>query len=81
MNARVRLRQLIDDVITTGNSTAQACEQFLKAGYRIVGIVALVDREQGGKETLERQFGPVRTVFRKSDFPRIAEYEDLCKNV
>lgn len=66
---------VVDDVITTGNSTKQACEHFLEAGYRIVGIVALVDREQGGKQSLERQFGTVTSVFKKSDFPRIAEYE------
>jgi len=66
---------VVDDVITTGSSTKQACEQFLGSGYRIVGIIALVDREQGGKQSLERQFGTVRAVFKKSDFPRIAEYE------
>jgi len=66
---------VVDDVITTGKSTKTACEQFVEAGYRIVGIIALVDREQGGKEVLERQFGSVKAVFTKSDFPRIQMYE------
>ena len=66
---------VVDDVITTGNSTRIACEQFLAAGYKIVGIIALVDREQGGRQALEQQFGVVRSVFRKSDFPRIADNE------
>jgi orotate phosphoribosyltransferase len=59
---------VVDDVITTGNSTRQACEEFLKAGYRIVGIIALVDREEGGKEGLARDYGLVRTIFTKRDF-------------
>ncbi|MCB2261646.1 MAG: orotate phosphoribosyltransferase [Candidatus Thiosymbion ectosymbiont of Robbea hypermnestra] len=64
---------VIDDVITTGGSTAKACEQFLQDGYEIVGIIALVDREAGGVESLQQNYScKVRSVFRKSDFPRIA---------
>lgn len=65
---------VVDDVITTGKSTAQACDQFIEAGYKIVGIIALIDREQGGRQNLEK-YGNVRSVFTKSDFPKIAEYE------
>jgi len=64
---------VVDDVITTGGSTARACEQFLQDGYEIVGIVALVDREAGGAEDLKRKYGcDVHAIFKKSDFPRIA---------
>jgi len=64
---------VVDDVITTGGSTAKACEQFLRDGYEIVGIVTLVDREAGGVENLKRKYGcTVCSIFRKSDFPRIA---------
>jgi len=65
---------VVDDVITTGSSTAAACDQLLKHGYEIVGILALVDREAGGAEALERKYQcPVRSLFKKSDFPRIVE--------
>jgi len=64
---------VVDDVITTGGSTAKACEQFLGNGYRIVGIIALVDREAGGVENLQRKYGcTVSSIFKKGDFPRIA---------
>lgn len=64
---------VVDDVITTGGSTAKVCEQFLQDGYEIVGIIALVDREAGGVESLQQSYNcKVRSVFRKSDFPRIA---------
>jgi len=64
---------VVDDVITTGGSTAKACEQLLGNGYEIVGIVALVDREAGGVEDLQRKYGcAVCSIFKKGDFPRIA---------
>lgn len=64
---------VVDDVITTGSSTRQAAEKFQAAGYEIVGIIALIDREAGGAEQLAAQFGcPVRSIFRKRDFPRLA---------
>ena len=63
---------VVDDVVTTGSSTEAACDAFIAAGYDIVGIVALVDRESGGRETLERKYDcPVGAIFRKRDFPRI----------
>ena len=63
---------VVDDVVTTGASTEAACDAFIAAGYDIVGIVALVDRESGGCETLAQKYDcPVSAIFRKRDFPRI----------
>ncbi|MGR9105634.1 MAG: orotate phosphoribosyltransferase [Gammaproteobacteria bacterium] len=63
---------VVDDVITSGGSTRQACENFLASGYKIIGIIALVDREQGGAESLQKQFGvPVLSIFKRSDFPKL----------
>ena len=63
---------VVDDVVTTGASTETACDAFIAAGYDIVGIAALVDREFGGCETLAEKYDcPVSAVFRKRDFPRI----------
>ena len=65
---------VVDDVFTTGSSTVTACDAFAAAGYDIVGIVALVDRESGGCERLAEKYGcPVGAVFRKRDFPRIVQ--------
>lgn len=60
---------VIDDVITSGGSIRTACEEFKKEGYDIVGIIALIDRMAGGKESLESDFGTVFTLFDKNDFP------------
>ena len=66
---------VVDDVITTGNSTKHACTHFAEAGYRIIGIVALVDREQGGRQALEAQYRMMRAVYKRSDFPQSTQYE------
>nr|VFK38000.1 MAG: orotate phosphoribosyltransferase [Candidatus Kentron sp. SD]VFK42725.1 MAG: orotate phosphoribosyltransferase [Candidatus Kentron sp. SD]VFK78219.1 MAG: orotate phosphoribosyltransferase [Candidatus Kentron sp. SD] len=65
---------VVDDVITTGGSTAKACDELIDAGCRVIGIVALIDREVGGAKNLADKYAcPVHSLFRKSDFPRIAD--------
>jgi len=65
---------VVDDVVTTGSSTEAACDAFIAAGYDIVGIVAFVDREAGGRETLTQKYAcPVSAIFSKRDFPRIEQ--------
>lgn len=59
---------VVDDVITTGSATLKACQEFETAGYEIVGVLAVVDRQAGGKEQLEARYQFVRTIFKKSDF-------------
>lgn len=65
---------VVDDVITTGSSTVVACERFEEAGYNVVGILALVDREAGGLKNLKDRFRcKVSSIFTKSDFPALME--------
>ncbi len=63
---------VIDDVITTGKSTEEACRRFLDHDYKVVGIIALIDREEREVGRLERTYHcPVRAIFRKRDFPSL----------
>ena len=41
---------VLEDVVTTGQSALQAVERLQAAGYRVERIIALVDRQQGGRE-------------------------------
>ena len=60
-----------EDVITSGGSAARACDAFVQAGHQISAIVVIVDRESGGRESLEKNYNaPVFCIFQKSDFPR-----------
>ena len=44
---------VIEDTITTGGSARRAVEAVRAAGGQVVGVLALVDREEGGREALE----------------------------
>ena len=44
---------VIEDTITTGNSALRAVEAVGESGGSVVGVLALVDREEGGREALE----------------------------
>lgn len=47
---------IVDDVCTTGGSTADAIVKAKEAGMHILGAVCLVDRESGAEEMLRTQF-------------------------
>jgi orotate phosphoribosyltransferase len=44
---------VVEDVITTGGSALRAAEAIRAAGGIVAGVLALVDREEGGREALE----------------------------
>jgi orotate phosphoribosyltransferase len=58
---------VVEDVITTGGSALRAVEAIRVAGGVVAGVVALVDREEGGREALEAAGLPVLTLARASD--------------
>ncbi len=43
---------ILDDVITTGGSTIAAMERAQEAGFVIDRVIALIDREEGGRENI-----------------------------
>lgn len=59
---------LLEDVITTGGSSLKAVEALKLAGADVVGILALVDREEGGAETIGQAGLPLFSLTRRSDF-------------
>lgn len=50
---------VIEDVITTGGSALRAADAVTAAGGIVAGVLALVDREEGGREAIERAGYPV----------------------
>lgn len=45
---------VIEDVITTGASALKAAAAIRDAGGIVIGVVAVVDREEGGREAIEQ---------------------------
>jgi orotate phosphoribosyltransferase len=46
---------VVEDVITTGDSARRAIKAVTDAGATVLGILAVVDRSEGGRESLEQE--------------------------
>jgi orotate phosphoribosyltransferase len=58
---------VVEDVITTGGSALTAVEAIRAAGGEVLGVLALVDREEGGREALESAGLTVRSLALASE--------------
>ena len=56
-----------EDVITSGGSALRAVDAIRAAGGIVAGVLAVVDREEGGREALERSGLPVMSLTRASE--------------
>lgn len=54
---------VVEDTITTGGSARRAITAIEQEGARVVGVLALVDRQEGGRERLEADGYVVRSLF------------------
>jgi len=59
---------LLEDVVTTGGSSLKALEVLRDAGCEVAGIIALVDRQEGGREAIEAAGVRLVTLATKRDF-------------
>jgi orotate phosphoribosyltransferase len=58
---------IIDDVITTGGSTINAIERAREAGLVIDRVIALIDREEGGRENILLHVPRVDAVLTRTE--------------
>jgi orotate phosphoribosyltransferase len=58
---------VVEDVITSGGSALRAIDAVQAEGGRVVGVLALVDREEGGREAIEARGIPVAALVRAHD--------------
>src|ERR1700745_1688085 len=64
---------IVDDVCTTGSSTIQAIEAAQEFGFEIVGVMCLVEREEGkGRANVEKAAAPAPfiSIFTANDVRR-----------
>ena len=54
---------IVEDVCTSGGSAVKAIERAREAGLKVIGAICLVDREQGGREAIERTGVPFDRIF------------------
>jgi orotate phosphoribosyltransferase len=58
---------IVEDVTTTGGSSMKAVERARQEGLEVVGIVTLVDREEGARENIEGEGQTLRAVFTRTE--------------
>ena len=54
---------IIDDVVTTGGSTIKAIERARSSGLKVVKVVTLIDRQEGGVENIRNYVENVSSVI------------------
>lgn len=59
---------ILDDVITTGMSSIKAMEAVGEAGIKVVEVLTLVDRKEGGREAIEAKGVKFSAIFDLDDF-------------
>lgn len=61
---------MLEDVVTTGGSTIRAMDVLRQAGYEIAGVVALVDRLEGGREAIQENGVSLTVLYTRRNFIR-----------
>jgi orotate phosphoribosyltransferase len=61
---------VVEDVITSGASALQAIRAVESAGARVLGVLSVVDREEGGSERIGAAGYEVAPLFRASELLR-----------
>lgn len=46
---------ILEDVVTTGGSSLKAIERAELAGFKVLGVLTCVDRQEGGREKIEEK--------------------------
>ena len=59
---------ILEDVVTTGGSTLRAADVLREHGYDVVGVIALVDRREGGAEAIEEAGLALVALYGREDF-------------
>ncbi len=57
---------LLEDVVTTGGTLLQVIERVEAQGFKVAQIITVVDREEGGSETLAAQGYKLEAIFTRT---------------
>ncbi len=59
---------IVEDVVTTAGSSLKAAKVAKEFGLEILGIIAIVDREEGGEENIKKEGFEFFPIFKISEF-------------
>lgn len=58
---------IVEDVVTSGGSSLTAIKRAEEEGLKVLGVVTLVDREEGGRENIEKEGYWLKSIFTKAE--------------
>jgi len=58
---------IVEDVVTSGGSSLKAIKRAEEEGLKVLGVVTLVDREEGGRENIEAEGYWLKSIFTKAE--------------
>lgn len=59
---------IVEDVVTTGGSSLEAIEKVEAVGAVVDGVIAIIDRLEGGAEAFDAKGYKLKTLFTVRDF-------------
>ncbi len=59
---------IVEDVVTTGGSSLKAIERVEEFGMKVAGVIAIVDRMEGGREAFESRGYRLQSLLTIQDF-------------
>jgi len=58
---------IVEDVVTTGDSALRAIARSEEAGYKVVKVMALLDRLEGGREKLKEKGYELEAIINREE--------------
>jgi orotate phosphoribosyltransferase len=71
---------VVDDVVTTGGSTLQAIDAAREAGLDVVKVMALVDRQEGGRENIEKTGLPFEAILTREEVMQVYRAQEKARS-
>ena len=59
---------IVEDTVTTGGSTLRAVQAVRDAGFEVAGVIAVVDRLEGGAAAIRDAGVTFSTLYDRTDF-------------
>jgi orotate phosphoribosyltransferase len=64
---------IVEDVVTSGASALDAVDRAEAIGCRVLAVIGVVDREEGGAEAIRKRCPHFSALLRFSEFPELRE--------
>ena len=72
---------IVEDVVTTGDSALRAIAAARNASMEVAGVLALIDRDEGGRHAIERTGIAVVSLVTAAEILAVVKNQELSERV